>query len=348
MGIGGGFALCCTSYQTEVATSKLKGVLQSGNQIGVSAGLATVYVLGQFYSWRALSCVCVAVTATGLVGCAMIPESPTWLVNKGFIEDAERALKRLRSEGSDISDLMSQLLWHQNESIDEERARGDLKELFKRKERQRALFIGVVLVVLQVLSGDVIFAAYGGHVLAAVYPTDAARRYAAWGHGAGCAALLTGVALLQRCRRNVMFVGSSLGMIGGCAMMAAGLYDAAAPDAVFAAGFVAYCAAFWLGMGVVPWTVLHQLFHPKVRGTGVAICVSIYWVLCFPVVKTLRRLTAALGGGPDGLAVLTLLYAAAALSAAAFVLACVPETQGKSYLTLTRALLGYAGYEAIR
>jgi len=72
----------------------LRGALIIAGPLIGAAGLVLVYIKGFLMNWRTVAWVCCAYAAIPLVLLTFFcPESPTWLVQKGRIDDAKAALK---------------------------------------------------------------------------------------------------------------------------------------------------------------------------------------------------------------------------------------------------------------
>ncbi|XP_052133186.1 facilitated trehalose transporter Tret1 [Frankliniella occidentalis] len=97
MGLGMGFMEApIITYVGEISTPKLRGALTSMAGISVMLGFFIEYLLGTLVTWRTAAWGSVAVPLLTVLAISQVPESPMWLVSKGRLRDAERALRWLR------------------------------------------------------------------------------------------------------------------------------------------------------------------------------------------------------------------------------------------------------------
>ncbi|KAK3909929.1 Facilitated trehalose transporter Tret1 [Frankliniella fusca] len=97
MGLGMGFMEApIITYVGEISTPKLRGALTSMAGISVMLGFFIEYLLGTLVSWRTAAWGSVSVPLLTVLAISQVPESPMWLVSKGRLRDAERALRWLR------------------------------------------------------------------------------------------------------------------------------------------------------------------------------------------------------------------------------------------------------------
>ncbi|KAG4069034.1 hypothetical protein HA402_008345 [Bradysia odoriphaga] len=80
----------------ECAEPKLRGFLIGVPFVSYAFGILLTYLLGVLLNWRTVAWCCNILPLVSLVALYLVPESPVWLVRKGFITRAEKALKWLR------------------------------------------------------------------------------------------------------------------------------------------------------------------------------------------------------------------------------------------------------------
>ena len=81
-------------YITEVARPELRGSLMSFGPTLASFGMVLSYVKGAFLPWRTVAWLSIAYAIVPIVLVQFfVPESPVWLVSRGRIAEAKKALE---------------------------------------------------------------------------------------------------------------------------------------------------------------------------------------------------------------------------------------------------------------
>ncbi|KAK7871482.1 hypothetical protein R5R35_010204 [Gryllus longicercus] len=91
---------------SEVAEPRNRGALAGTPMVSYSLGILCVYALGAALPWRAVAWLGTALPLAALAALALVPESPTWLVRRGRLPQASKALRWLRG-GSVAAPLVS-------------------------------------------------------------------------------------------------------------------------------------------------------------------------------------------------------------------------------------------------
>ena len=91
-GTGVGLAsLVSAIYIIEIAPPQIRGMLGSCNQLAVTTGISTIYIVGYFLtSFRSLCFVAIIPSSLlfVIIACGILPETPRHLLGKGRIESA--------------------------------------------------------------------------------------------------------------------------------------------------------------------------------------------------------------------------------------------------------------------
>ena len=109
MGIG---IVCCSvsNYQTEIATTEIRGTIGTVFQLAITVGLVAAYAIGTVLkNWRTLSYIMVATSVFGFVLTFILVETPTYFMLKGDKPSALKAQKRLRTADSDVLSAINTL-----------------------------------------------------------------------------------------------------------------------------------------------------------------------------------------------------------------------------------------------
>lgn len=98
------------TYLGEISEPATRGILISYTNLGTPLGGFVVFFLNTLTTWRTVGLICLCVPILTVVALTFVPETPHWLIGKGRIERAERALCWLRYASypyKNISTLMN-------------------------------------------------------------------------------------------------------------------------------------------------------------------------------------------------------------------------------------------------
>ncbi|KAG8231748.1 hypothetical protein J437_LFUL012026 [Ladona fulva] len=81
----------------EISSPKLRGMLVCWNSVAISLGVLLVYMLGAFLPWRLVAGLSASFPVLSAILLMTMPESPVWLLTKGRVDEARRALTFYRA-----------------------------------------------------------------------------------------------------------------------------------------------------------------------------------------------------------------------------------------------------------
>ncbi len=290
-GVGVGMAsLLSPLYIAEIAPAGVRGRLVSFNQFAIVSGILIVYFVNYFiagrgneewniaqgWRWMFGSEALPAVLFFGFL--LFIPESPRWLVKQGDpgqalgiltkLSGAHRAEEELRSieqaiaaEGSKTSELL-------------------------KPGMRRALIIGVVLAVLQQITGINVFMYYAPEIFKQLGAgTDIALLQTVVVGAFNVAFTIVAIRKVDRLGRKPLLIIGAAGM--GLCLSGLGLAAYYATTAIWVLLFVVgYIACFALSMGPVVWVVLSEIYPTRIRGRAMGIATLLLWSANFLVSQT--------------------------------------------------------------
>lgn len=329
----GAASLLCPLYIAEIAPARIRGRLVSVNQFAIILGFVVVYFVNALvartgeglggeawnvlYGWRWMMGSEAAPAIIFLVLLSWVPESPRWLVKRDRAGEALAILTRVNGAVQARSDLaeITEAVTHEERS---------LAQLF-RPGLRRAMWIGIVLAVLQQVTGintvlyyaPEIFKSAGLGATAAIDQTVIVGLI-------NLSFTIVAILVVDRLGRKPLLLIASTGM-GVSLFLLGGAFILRKFEGPWVLFFVlAYVAAFAVAMGPVVWVILAEIFPTRVRGTAMSVATVALWLSCFLVTQFFPRMLEQLQGRAF------FVYGAMCVVAVVFVAVFVPETKGKT------------------
>ena len=294
-GIGVGFAsVVSPTYIAEVTPSSVRGRMVSIHQLAITLGIMGVFFVNYFiaaigtpgwnaaYGWRWMFGSESIPAAALIILAALVPESPRWLTACGRTDEAREVLSRVGGEEHadwELRQIREAMQWEE----------GSAAELLKPGIRI-AVLIGIILAILQQVSGINVIMYYGPEV----FEKTGIQHNSAllWQSLVGSVNMIfTMVAILtvDKLGRRPLLMGGAAGM--AFCLATVGLlfhYQAAGISTlVFVLGYIACFAAT---VGPVVWVVLSEIFPNRIRGRAMGIATICLWGANFLVSQTFPML----------------------------------------------------------
>lgn len=342
-GLGVGAAsMISPMYIAEISPARMRGRMVSINQFAIVSGFLVVYFVNYFIAlqgdaawnervgWRWMFG-SEALPALGLLILAfVVPESPRWLTKQGRSDEALHILGRVDGAAYAEAELaeIRENLTHES---------GSLRQLFVPGMRI-VLVIGVVLAVLQQVTGINVFLYFG---------TEIFKKMGSGTNAALLQTIVVGVVNLtftiiaiwtvDRIGRKPLMTIGSAGM--GVSLAGMGLAAYMQWTGLWMLLFIlGYIACFALSVGPVTWVILSEIFPTRIRGRAMAVATVCLWIANYLVSQTFPMMDAE-----DSWLVATFhrgfpfwVYGAFCVVLLVFVRAYVPETKGKSLEQIER------------
>ena len=348
----GGFGIGMASiiapiYIAETAPAHLRGRLGSMQQfaivIGIFVALLSNYVIvriagsannaiiGNIKAWQVMFWV--EIIPAVLYGYAAwkLPESPRYLIHKGFTDQARDVLAKINPEGVEKEVEIIQASFKNKKQP----KFTDLLEIINGRERiSPILWAGLGLAILQQLVGINVIFYYGTMLWQSVgFGESDAFLTSVISSGVNLVMTIVAILLIDKIGRKPLLLIGSIGMaitlstLTVCFMSAGAdgsLPGTAAVIALIAANlYITFFAATW---GPVMWVMLGEMFNNRIRTIAIAICGLAQWFANFVVTWTFPVLT-----GKDGIGVgpTYAIYSFFAIFSIFFVAKFIKETKGK-------------------
>lgn len=327
-------------FIAEAAPPHLRGRLVSMNQLLITIGIVGAYATGYAFedegNWRAMFGVGVIPALVLLIGMALLPETPRWLVNKGRTDEARRVLARLRRD----TDLDTEL---EEIRAVREPHRAGLSAL-RRGWVRPALVAGIGLQIFGQASGVNTVIYYAPTIFEKAGIGSSGAVLATVGVGiVNVVCTIIGMSLIDRIgRRKLLISGAGVMTVSlGILALALGVGGGAAIGYVAVTCLAIYIAAFAVAFGVVIFVLPSELYPQEIRGTAMSVTLFSNWTVNFVVSLTFLTLMDALGVSPT-----FWLYTAICALAVVFAVRCVPETKGRSLEEIEQELRSAADEKA--
>lgn len=316
-------------YISELAPEHIRGALVSLNQLFVTLGILVSYGVDTLFAasgaWKSMFAVGLIPAFILLVGIAVMPNSPRWLVFKNRSDKATKVLERVRGQKDaeavepEIEEIESAIKTESN-----------AKSMLRSSAVKYPLIVGLGLAIFQQITGVNTIIYYAPTIFQfAGLSSDIAAIAATTGVGLANF-IVTGIALalVDRVGRRPLLLVGIAGMVASLVVLGAGFYFAsgvggATVGIITAISLIAYISFFAIGLGPVFWLLISEIFPLQVRGTAMSLATVANWSANFVITLVFLGLVGALGQTGT-----FWLFAAIGVVAFVFTLRLVPETKG--------------------
>ncbi len=332
-GIGVGMAsILSPLFISEISPANMRGRLVSVNQLTIVIGILIAYFSNYMLidfsdNWRWMVGVMSIPAFLFLVSMFFVPESPRWLVIKNM---KEKALKILVKINSDI-DSSNRVLNEISDSINSDKEKGTLKDLFSKRFRKIAI-IAIILAVLQQITGinSVIYYAPAIFLKAGLSTGSALLQTVVIGT-VNFLFTVVAIALVDKVGRRLLMLIGVTGMGISLGLLNFSFYMNLSPYLILAC-ILGFIASFASSIGPVMWVVVSEILPNKIRNIGVSFAVLLLWAANFILTFTFPYIFEALGGFSFGIFLffcIVMFY---------FVYKYIPETKNKTLEEIEKEL----------
>ena len=336
-GLGVGAAsMTSPMYIAEISPAKIRGRMVSVNQFAIVFGMLVVYFINYYiaglgdqawntetgWRWMFGSESIPAVLLLTLL--FFVPESPRWLTKQNQKSKALEILSKV--DGNEYAKKEMQMI---EETLSHESS--SLSQLFTPSMRV-VLVIGVVLAVLQQVTGINVFLYFGSDIFEKLggETIDAALLQQVVVGAVNLLFTVIAIWTVDKIGRKPLMLVGSVGM--GIALFAMGMAGYWQATGMWMLAFVLiYIASFALSVGPVVWVILSEIFPTKIRGRAMGIATICLWIAnsivsqTFPMMDENEFLVEKFHHGFP-----FFIYGIMCVVMVIFVASIVPETKGKT------------------
>ena len=336
-GLGVGAAsMTSPMYIAEISPAGIRGRMVSVNQFAIVFGMLIVYFINYFIAglgdqswnteigWRWMFGSESIPAALMLTLLFFVPESPRWLIKQNQKNKALQILSKV--DGEEYAKKEIRII---EETLSMEK--NSLSQLFAPGMRI-ILIIGIVLAVLQQVTGINVFLYFGSEIFEKLggESIDAALLQQVVVGGVNIIFTVIAIRTVDRLGRKPLMITGSAGM--GIALFAMGMAGYWQTTGLWMLTLVLiYIASFALSVGPVTWVILSEIFPTKIRGRAMGIATISLWMAntivsqTFPMMNENKFLVEKFHHGFP-----FFVYGSMCVVLIVFVRWLVPETKGKS------------------
>lgn len=318
----------CPLYNAEIAPPKYRGRLVALNQLATVTGIFLVYFVNLWIAnsgghewqvesaWRWMFGVGIIPGAIFLVALFFVPESPRWLMKKGRRYEALQILNKFHGEKEaekEINDI--------EKSFNQKQ--GTFKELMQNPALKVALMVGVVLAVMQQVTGINAVMYYAPEIFkAAGAGTNAALIQTILVGFINFAFTILAIWLIDKVGRKQLLLAGTAGMAISLIVISLCFQMDLTDGYLLLIFILIYVASFAVSLGPVVWVIISEIFPNQVRGIATAIASMSLWIADYVVSQSFPPLLSA--AGP---AITFSIFAVLSIFTFFFTLKKVPETK---------------------
>jgi sugar porter (SP) family MFS transporter len=265
-------------YIAEISPYKIRGTLVSMFQLLITVGILASYLSdsaiannSNLESWRPMFYVGVIPAMILLIGMIFLPETPRWLMSKGYEERGRKVLKMIEEPG-----MIEKAISLMKEDLKVEQKQASWKEMFK-PYMKNALIIAVGIMFFQQFVGINTVIYYSPEIfLKAGFQGNEAAIWASVSVGViNVLFTILSLYLIDRLgRRKLFFIGTS-GIVLALIFMGLGFaLQSTLGDATkwfLVVSMLVYIAFFAVSLGPLGWLIISEVFPLRVRGLGSSI-----------------------------------------------------------------------------
>lgn len=267
-------------YLSEITPAKHRGSSTINFQLGVVVGILAAFFVDYLlidtgeYNWRYMFLSMALPSLFFFTFLLQAKRSPRWLIQRGYISEANIALQEYNSQENSIK-----LVREIQASLHKQNNKQDCPPLFK-KPYLRFMLIGIAVGIFSQLSGIAIVMYYATDIFrAAGFSTNAAIGQTVIIGITNLAFTLLAKSLIDKVGRRKLLLFGTAGMSVTLAVLAASYFSTGFPAWVLLMALVSFVALFASSMGAVSWVLLGEIFPNNIRSQCMSIGSLSNWII---------------------------------------------------------------------
>ena len=313
-------------YIAELAPRFLRGALVSINQLAITIGILSSYLIGIAYvetqSWRLMFVFAAIPAFIQFIVMSFFPESPRHLAKIGQTAKAIKVLEKFRGSKKDAHLELTHIEKLHNIK------QHSWKALLKKTTR-KALLAGIGVTVIQQITGinTIIYYAPTIFKFAGFSSNQSALQASMWVGAVNVLMTFIAIYLVDKVGRKPLLYFGLGGMVISLFILGLGFHT----NQTELLGIISlitlfiYIASFAYSLGPVGWLINSEIYPLHIRGKAMGIATCANWLSNFVITATFLNLIKLLGKSGT-----FWLYAAIGLIGLLFIWRFVPETKAQS------------------
>ncbi|XP_018908021.1 facilitated trehalose transporter Tret1 isoform X2 [Bemisia tabaci] len=322
------------TYVAEITEPHLRGMLSATASMTTILGTVSQLLLGNFFTWRTVALIDLFFPVAAIVALCFVPESPHWLISKGRITAAEKALCWLRGwvEPDSVQSELSLLQKSHDQSLNRSSPTSSMYIMYMK----RTFLIPFLIITMSYFIGH-----FGGMTVIQTYvvsifedlgaPID--KYFAAMLFGlVELAGALTCVGLIHYTGKRPLTMFSTVGCgiclfgVATCAYMGYG--DASSKSQYSSFSTMLLLATAYLShasIRLLPWIMIGEIYPAEIKGMASGASASVSYIFAFTAnisYDTMIRYLSLHGT--------MYFYSAISLLGSLFLYYCLPETENRT------------------
>lgn len=323
----------------EITSPVYRGFFLAALSLAIAVGIFFAHLFGTFLHWSLASILCGLFPLVGGIIIYKAPESPSWLASRNRIDECILSFYWYRGKTQPMKIELEKMLLDLNNKNKTQSKKQALAENIKKPEFYKPLLIMIVFFVICQLTGVNVISAYttdlmkqlmgnnpnSSYTYAAMLCIDVLR----------CVALGLACILLKSLGRRPMALFS--GVFTSLSLISLALYlylhkiGVVQNLSVFVSlGLMAfYIAVSNMGIALLPWNMVGELFAVKTKGLGSGVSVMMTSIAFFAVIKSAPGMLISIGHHGT-----YMFYGLATACGTLYLYFYLPETKNKTLLQI--------------